>query len=116
MTNRVMVGLVCLASVLAIGCGKADVAIVKRPLLPIEVCENVPGKYGCRHEIDAGKLIGLSLAQAERFAAKHGFVVRRLAPIRANELPTMDLQPNRLDVECDGLSPGSIVTRFVQRG
>lgn len=104
--------------VAAAGCGKQARVLVKRPVIPIEICRRIhdEGYSPCRGEFDVGRLIGLRLPAARDLARQHGYVVRRVAPLAPHELPTADLAFNRIDVECNAPTEDAIVVRYVERG
>ncbi len=92
------------------GCGKADVAIVKPPLVPIYVCPRAVGPRAiCRHRFDAGKLIGMSLGQARRVAAAHGYALLRVAPAPEASI----FMGRELEVECSAGGASGIVVRIL---
>jgi hypothetical protein len=112
-----LAGVLAVAALALAGCGKADVAIVKRPVLPIYVCTNGPlrSPEGCDGKFDAGRLIGLHLHDAQRLARAHGYRVRPVAPLRKGAALTMDYETGRLDVETSSVG-NSIVVRIVGKG
>jgi hypothetical protein len=92
------------------GCGKADLAIVKPPLVPIYVCPRAVGARAlCRHRFDAGKLIGMPFGQAMRVAAAHGYVLLRVAPAPQASI----LMGRELEVECSTGGASGIVVRIL---
>jgi hypothetical protein len=117
--------LVCLLALALAACGKGDIAIVKRPLLPIYVClhlrpddaRHAEGfEERCEGRFDAGQTIGMHFMDAARLAAAHGFTLRREAPLAKHEALTADYLTRRIDVECNGISDNSIVVRIIQQG
>jgi hypothetical protein len=99
------------------GCGKSNIVAVKRPVLPIYVCDNVRelrAVEGCAGRFDAGQLIGMRLPAAEKRAEAHGFTVRKVAPGAGALLE--EAESNRLDVECDTPARDCTVVRIVKRG
>jgi hypothetical protein len=106
------------AAVLVLGgCGKHDVAIVKRPILPIYVCGTFRESRSerCAGRFDAGRLIGLSLKDADRLAQTRGYVVRPVAPLPKGAALLDDYETNRIDVETSSPA-GGIVVRLVRMG
>jgi hypothetical protein len=61
-------------------------------------------------------LLGLKLSAAEKLAERHGLTVRRVKPLRSDELLTADVSFNRLDVETAAPNDDSVVLRIVSRG
>jgi hypothetical protein len=100
-------------------CGKSDIAIVTRPVVPIWVCKNDrherPNEEQCEGRFDAGSLIGLTRSHAEKVAEEHGYDIRCEAGVGPKYL-TREYSTGRLDVECLGDSNDPIVVRFIQRG
>lgn len=96
-------------------CGKADVAIVKPPRVPIYVCSNGASPRGsdCEGKFNAGRLLGLTLNAGERLAHDHGHTVRRVIPAEGIEL---DYRSGRIDIECTSTSPDCIIVRLVRTG
>jgi hypothetical protein len=99
-------------------CGKSDIVAVRRPVEEIRVCDDslTRAEWGCRDEFNAGLLIGMRLPDAKRLAAKHGYVVRRAAPLQKREALTMDFLTDRIEVETDAPSEDSTVVRFIDKG
>jgi hypothetical protein len=99
------------------GCGKGEVAFVKRPVLPIYVCPNGPGGSAarCAGRFDASQLVGMTLTNAERDARAHGFALRKVAPPRDVPLED-DFETNRLNIECSSRSRDCIVVRLAWKG
>jgi hypothetical protein len=108
---------VLLVALALASCGKSAILTVRRPLEPIRVCDNLTNsEYGCRHEFDAGSLVGMSLPDARQLANAHGYVVRRVAPLKRNETLATGLRKDRIDVETDSSSDEGTVVRFVEKG
>jgi hypothetical protein len=106
-----------LASLAFVSCGKSGIVAVRRPLETIRVCDNLSdSEWGCRHEFDAGSLVGMSLPDAARLAEAHGYVVRRVAPLQKREVLTTDFRKDRIDVETDSSNERGTVVRFVEKG
>jgi hypothetical protein len=106
-----------LAALALAGCGKSSIVTVRRPLGTIRVCDNLSSsEWGCRHEFDAGALVAMSLPDARRLAKAHGYVVRRVAPLKHGEALTGDFRKDRIDVETDAPGEDSTVVRFVEKG
>jgi len=98
-------------------CGKSGIVTVRRPLEAIRVCDNLRDfRMGCRHEFDAASLVAMSLPDAKRLVKVHGYVVRRVAPLREHEALRRDFRKDRIDVETDAVGEGSTVLRFVEKG
>jgi hypothetical protein len=97
-----------------LNCGKGAVAIVKRPVIPIHFC-NGPRGTPCGR-FDAGPMIGMKLNAARRLAKTYGFTVRRVAPLRKDEGVLLDAESNRIDVECNAPSDNSFVVRIMGLG
>jgi hypothetical protein len=109
---RAKVAAIALSALALAGCGKGDIAFVHRPVLPIYVCKEEVRP--CPHPFDAGRLIGLTLPDAEKLAARYHYKVRKVAP-GSGDL-TMEFLTSRLDVETDSPSRDAIVVRYVERG
>lgn len=102
-------------AVLLAGCGKADIAIVKPPRVPIFVCANRESdkRPGCEDRFNAGLLLGLTLEAGDRLARRHGYTVRRIVPA---EVDIGDYEPERIDVECTSSAPDCVIVRLVHMG
>jgi hypothetical protein len=99
------------------GCGKSGIVAVRRPLEEIRVCDNLSNsEWGCRHEFDAGSLVAMSLPAARELAHRHGYIVRRVAPLARKEAVPTGLKKDRIDVETNAPRSDSMVVRFVGKG
>jgi hypothetical protein len=101
------------AALLLCGCGGSSVERKHA----IRVCIDRPFQYRrCVRPFNAERLLGLTLAGANKLAAHNGNEVRSVAPLAANEALTMDYAFNRLDVECSGISEDGIVVACKGQG
>ncbi len=106
------------ASILT-ACGKSDLADVKRPTRPIFICVlGFAADRSCQHRFNASQLISLRLDGANALAERHGYSVRRVAPLPLprHEKLIADEEFNRIDVECAEAAEDCLVKRIVSQG
>lgn len=120
---RPRIGVLAALAVLVAGCGKSDLVRVARPAHPRYVCwllqpirfgpvrHPLPPNPRCRYRFDANRLLGLSVADAERLARANHYEIRVLA--RWN---TADLKSNRINVEATSPTGSGVVTKIVGEG
>jgi hypothetical protein len=113
---RCRAALATLAILALAGCGKSNIVAVRRPVVPFYICVQHSAGLSCPGKFDVGRLIGLTLAEAERLAERHHYTVRRIAAPGDHGALERDFESNRLDVECSSPSPNAIVVRFVEIG
>jgi hypothetical protein len=97
-------------------CGNSNLAQVQRPTRPMYVC--LLGSHPCEHRFNAALLISLRLDAANALAERHGYSVRRVAPLPLprREKLTAEEQFNRIDVECAEEAEDCLVKRIVSQG